>query len=580
MRTPIDAAVKPASARADVRASLPDGRVLSAPQGVTVESMIRASALPGEIPTVAALVDGELAELTTSLRRDAALQPVTMASADGMRVYRRSLSFMLITAARELFSDVAVFIDHSVSNGGYFCHVTGRNPFSKNELGIIKTRMREIVSADEPITRREVSLPEAIKIFEKNHDDDKVRLLRYREKPSLVIYSLREMRDYFHGYMVPSTGYLPYFDLTAAGDGFILWYPRRRDPTRLHPPAAPSPLFAAFQEYGGWLRMLGVHNVGGLNEAIENERIHELSLVAEALHEQHIARISTEIAALHPRPRLVLIAGPSSAGKTTFSKRLTVQLLAHGIRPFHMGVDDFFVDREKTPLDENGDLDFESPNAIDIHRLNRDLRALAGGEEVALPRYNFMTGKSEPGPTLRLGAGHVILLEGIHCLNPDLITRVPDESVYRIFVSALTQLNLDRHNRASTTDTRLIRRLVRDAHQRGWSPRETIQRWESVRRGEKRHIIPYQQNADTMFNSALAHELAVLRPLAEPLLLQVQPRTSARVEVKRLLALLQWFRPCPADVVPGNSILREFIGGSALKDFSAWDLRHAGTHGE
>ena len=580
MRTPIDAAVKPASARADVRASLPDGRVLSAPQGVTVESMIRASALPGEIPTVAALVDGELAELTTSLRRDAALQPVTMASADGMRVYRRSLSFMLITAARELFSDVAVFIDHSVSNGGYFCHVTGRNPLSKNELHSIKNRMREIVSADEPITRRELPLPEAIKIFEKNHDDDKVRLLRYREKPNLVIYSLREMRDYFHGYMVPSTGYLPYFDLTAAGDGFILWYPRRRDPTRLHPPAAPSPLFAAFQEYGGWLRMLGVHNVGGLNEAIENERIHELSLVAEALHEQHIARISTEIAALHPRPRLVLIAGPSSAGKTTFSKRLTVQLLAHGIRPFHMGVDDFFVDREKTPLDENGDLDFESPNAIDIHRLNRDLRALAGGEEVALPRYNFMTGKSEPGPTLRLGAGHVILLEGIHCLNPDLITRVPDESVYRIFVSALTQLNLDRHNRASTTDTRLIRRLVRDAHQRRWSPRETIQRWESVRRGEKRHIIPYQQNADTMFNSALAHELAVLRPLAEPLLLQVQPRTSARVEVKRLLALLQWFRPCPADVVPGNSILREFIGGSALKDFSAWDLRHAGTHGE
>ena len=580
MSTPADAALKPVSARVEVRASLPDGRVFSTPQGVTVESIIQATALPGEVPTVAALVDGELAELTISLQRDAVLQPVTLDSADGMRVYRRSLSFLLITAARELFPDVAVFIDHSVSSGGYFCHLTGRNPFSKNELRSIKTRMREIVSADEPITRREMPLPEAIKIFEKNHDDDKVRLLRYREKPSLVIYSLRDMHDYFHGYMVPSTAYLPYFDLTTAADGFILWYPRRRDPTKLQPPAAPSPLFAAFQEYGGWLRMLGVHNVGGLNEAIENDRIYELSLVAEALHEQQIARISTEIAALHPHSRLVLIAGPSSAGKTTFSKRLTVQLLAHGIRPFHMGVDDFFVDREKTPLDENGDLDFESPNAIDIHRLNRDLHALADGKEVALPRYNFKTGKSESGPTLRLGAGHVILLEGIHCLNPDLITRVPDESVYRIFVSALTQLNLDRHNRASTTDTRLIRRLVRDAHQRGWSPRETIQRWESVRRGEKRHIIPYQQNADTIFNSALAHELAVLRPLAEPLLMQVQPRTPERVEVKRLLALLQWFRPCPAGVVPGNSILREFIGGSALKDFTAWDLRHAGTQGE
>ena len=569
--------VQPASTRADIRANFPDGRVFSAPQGATIESIVQAAALPGEAPTVAALVDGELAELFTTLWRDTTLEPVTMATVDGMRVYRRSLSFLLITAARELFPDVSVFIDHSVSNGGYFCHVTGRQPFSANELRNIKTRMREIVSLDEPITRREEPLSEAIKIFQKNKDDDKVRLLRYREKPTLVIYSLREMRDYFHGYMVPSTVYLQYFDLTPVKNGFILWYPRRSDPTRLQPPTAPSKLFAAFQEYGDWLRMLGVHSVGGLNEAIENDRIHEFSLVAEALHEQQIARIATEIAALRPLPKLVLIAGPSSAGKTTFSKRLTVQLLAHGIRPFHIGVDDFFVDREKTPLDENGDFDFESPHAVDIQRLNRDIRTLARGEEVALPHYNFKVGKSEVGQTLRLGSDHVILLEGIHCLNPDLITRVPDESVYRIFVSALTQLNLDRHNRASTTDTRLIRRLVRDAHQRGWAPQETIQRWESVRRGEKRHIYPYQEHVNTMFNSALAHELAVLRPLAEPLLLQVQPRTPEHVEVKRLLALLRWFRPCPTMIVPGNSILREFIGGSALKDFNAWDFRNTAT---
>lgn len=527
---------------------------------------------------MAALVDGELAELFTTLWQDTTLEPVTMATADGMRVYRRSLSFLLITAARELFPDVPVFIDHSVSNGGYFCHVTGRQPFSANELQNIKIRMREIVSLDEPITRREESVSEATKIFQKNEDDDKVRLLRYREKPTLVIYSLREMRDYFHGYMVPSTAYLRYFDITPVENGFILWYPRRHDPTRLQPPTAPTKLFAAFQEYGGWLRMLGVHSVGGLNRAIQNDRIHEFSLVAEALHEQQIAKIATEIAALRPLPKLVLIAGPSSAGKTTFSKRLTVQLLAQGIRPFHIGVDDFFVDREKAPLDENGDFDFESPHAVDINRLNRDLRALTRGEKVALPRYNFKVGKSEAGQTFRLRSDHVILLEGIHCLNPDLITRVPDEGVYRIFVSALTQLNLDRHNRASTTDTRLIRRLVRDAHQRGWAPQETIQRWESVRRGEKRHIYPYQEHVNIMFNSALAHELSVLRPLAEPLLLQVQPRTPEHVEVKRLLALLQWFRPCPTTIVPGNSILREFIGGSALKDFNAWDFRNAAAN--
>ena len=570
--------VQPASTRADIRANIPDGRIFSAPQGTTIEGIVKAAALPGEAPTVAALVNGELAELFTTLWQDTTLEPVTMATADGMRVYRRSLSFLLITAARELFPDVPVFIDHSVSNGGYFCHVTGRHPFSANELRKIKTRMREIVSLDEPITRREESVSEATKIFQKNEDDDKVRLLRYREKPTLVIYSLREMRDYFHGYMVPSTAYLRYFDLTPAKNGFILWYPRRHDPTRLQPPTAPTKLFAAFQEYGGWLRMLGVHSVGGLNDAIENDRIHEFSLVAEALHEQQIAKIATEIAALRPLPKLVLIAGPSSAGKTTFSKRLTVQLLAQGIRPFHIGVDDFFVDREKAPLDENGDFDFESPHAVDINRLNRDLRALTRGEKVALPRYNFKVGKSEAGQTFRLGSDHVILLEGIHCLNPDLITRVPDEGVYRIFVSALTQLNLDRHNRASTTDTRLIRRLVRDAHQRGWAPQETIQRWESVRRGEKRHIYPYQEHVNIMFNSALAHELSVLRPLAEPLLLQVQPRTPEHVEVKRLLALLQWFRPCPTTIVPGNSILREFIGGSALKDFNAWDFRNAAAN--
>jgi uridine kinase len=316
------------------------------------------------------------------------------------------------------------------------------------------------------------------------------------------------------------------------------------------------------------MELMGVRDVGFLNDAIAGARVREVILVAEALHEQRVARVAQEIAERQGGVRLVLIAGPSSSGKTTFSRRLSIQLLANGLRPFALEMDSYFVDRIKTPRDENGAFDFESLAAVDVELFNEQVLHLLEGREVTLPKYNFHLGLRETGPTVRLARDHVLIVEGIHGLNPELVRHLPSELVYRIYVSALTQLNIDKHNRVPTTDTRLLRRIVRDAAYRGYSARETIERWGSVRRGEKLWIFPYQEHADVMFNSALVYELSVLKPLAEPLLLQIKPRTAPYVEAKRLLALLEWFEPLAPDLVPDNSILREFVGGSILQDFS------------
>ncbi|MGD8966190.1 MAG: nucleoside kinase, partial [Anaerolineae bacterium] len=322
-----------------------------------------------------------------------------------------------------------------------------------------------------------------------------------------------------------------------------------------------------FREYGKRLRLLGVDSVSGLNEAIDSGRIRETVLVSEALHEQRIAQIAHQINQ-EEEARLVLIAGPSASGKTTFSKRLSIQLLAQGIHPFPLALDNYFVDREKTPRDESGNYNFEVLEALDISLFNENLQALMRGEEVQLPHFDFKAGRRKKGEKVQLGPDHVIIVEGIHGLNPRLVAGVPDERIYRIYVSALTQLNIDRHNRVPTTDTRLIRRIVRDATYRGYTAEDTLENWDMVRQGEKRYIFPFQEHADVMFNSALVYELAVLRQLTVPLLLQVKPSSPRRVEVKRLLALLQWFEPCGTELIPDNSILREFIGDSILRDYT------------
>ena len=560
--------------RATVQARLPDGRIFEAPPGTLLNDFL-AAALPraetGSVPAVAAIVDGRLRELRTPLQRDAEVTPVLVTDADGARIYRRSLAFLLVTAAAEVFPEADVLIEHSAPTvGGYFCSVRGRAPFSAEDLRQLDARMRAIVAADEPIEKSVLPISEATQLFYDRGELDKARLLAHRRRDTLVLYSLRGRRDYFQGYMVPSTGCLRGFALEWFTAGFLLCFPHQARPLEVAHVEPYPKLFEVFEEAGEWLDKLGIRNAGSLNDAIQEGRLPEISLVAEALHEARIAKIASEIVAAGDRIRVVLVAGPSSSGKTTFSKRLAVQLLANGHHPFPLALDDYFVDRELTPLDEHGDADFEALHALDVHLFNEHLLSLMSGHTTTLPRYSFVLGRREPGQTVTLTRDHVIIVEGIHGLNPALVPELPHEVVYRVYVSALTQLNLDRHNRVSTADSRLVRRIVRDASSRGYNAAETIRRWPSVQRGEKHHIFPYQEHSDAIFNSSLVHELAVLRSAAEPLLLQVRTHDPEYVEANRLLSFLQWFRAAPADPVPDNSILREFIGNSILENFRLW----------
>jgi uridine kinase len=484
-----------------------------------------------------------------------------------------------------LFPEARLEVDHSVTFGGYYCEVEERPAFTPEELGAIEARMQAIVHADAPIGKERVPLEEAIDLYRGRGDEDEARLLSHRHhKDYLVLYDLRGWRDYFHGYMVPSASYLRYFGLYHYPPGFILRFPPRSC-LELEPVVDYPKLIHVFREYGNTLRLLGVENVGALDEAVEAGRTNEIILVAEALHEQRIAQIATQIAERarqgaerQDAVRLVLIAGPSASGKTTFSKRLAVQLLANGIRPIAVEMDSYFVDRDLTPRDEQGNFNFEVLEALDLPLFNRQLLQLMAGEEVTLPRFDFVAGVRLPGATIQLGPDQVLIVEGIHGLNPRLVPNVPTERIFRVYVSALTQLNIDRYNRVPTTDTRLLRRIVRDARTRGYTTTDTIERWESVHRGEREHIFPYQENADAMFNSALVYELGVLKPFAEPLLQQIEPGKPGYIEAKRLLAFLRWFDPIPADPIPDNSILREFVGGSNLEKFGTqWEKQLAPT---
>jgi len=556
--------------RPEVEVHLPDGRILSGPRGAKIGDFLEVVADSFDAPFVAAIVNGELRELTYPIKIEANVRPVTMSEPDGARIYRRSLTFLLEMAFSDLYPKGMLTIDHSVSFGGYYCQVSGRQALSESEIGALKVHMQELVDADLPFERMEIPISEAIAYFKQEGYDDKIHLLAHRNKDYLTMYSLRGRMDYHHGYMVPSTGYLRWFGFDFTNGGFTLRFPRRHAPTTLLEKHYYPKLLATFRQYGDWLTRLGIGNVGALNDAIRSGREHEIILVSEALHEQLISEIARKIAERHNEVSLVLVAGPSSSGKTTFSRRLTVQLLARGISPYPLELDNYFVDRDKTPRDENGDYNFEAIETLDLPLLAEHLQRLVAGKKVDMPHYNFKTGLREPGETLRLKRGQIIILEGIHGLNPRLIPETLSEKAFRVYVSALTQLNLDRHNRVSTTDTRLIRRIVRDARERGYTAKDTISRWESVRRGEKRYIFPYQENADVMFNSALAYELAALKPLAEPLLRQVPHGAPEYIEAKRLLAFIEWFLPIDIGLIPENSIAREFLGGSILKNFTLW----------
>jgi uridine kinase len=556
--------------RDTVQVHFPDGRAFDAPKGTTIEDFIKAARPKVDSDIVAALKNGKLRELSHKLTWDAELIPITSANSDGARIYRRSLSFLMIAAASEMWPDKIITVAHSMPFGGYYCECDDSGCITASNIQMLKQRMQALVDADLPINQVRVPLDEALESFRKNGDLEKAGLFTKRRKDYLTMYELNGVRDYFHGFMVPRTSYLELFDLRPYKDGFILQFPRRQAPNRLQPFEDEPRLARVFQNYDDWLRIIGLPSVAALNEALANGRMQQLILVAEAFHQQQLAQITAEIASRRDEIKIVLISGPTSAGKTTFSKRLSIQLMAHGIFPITIGMDNYFVDREITPRDENGDYDFETLEAVDVPLFRKHIKMLMRGETIQQPIYNFHTGKREEGSPLQIGSEHVLLIEGIHGLNPKLVEGIPSEAMYRVFISAFTQLNLDKHNRVPTTDTRLLRRIVRDAAHRGYTAADTIARWPSVRRGEKRHIFPYQNNANLFFNSALVYELSALKRLAEPLLLQVEPGTPERIEANRLLAFLQWFDPIPEsglELIASDSILREFIGGSILEKF-------------
>jgi uridine kinase len=566
-----DAKVVPAQPRTDAQVKFTDGRIYEGPLWTELRHFVDAAGAekPWAFPIVAALIDDELRELTYHIDRDVEVTALGTDDRDGSRIYRRSLTFLLVVAVHQLFPDAMVTVDHSVTFGGYYCEVQGRPQFTAEELAAVQDRMVAIVGSNAPIGKQRVPLAEAIDLFRSRGEEDKVRLLQHRQKDYLVLYELCGFRGYFHGYMAPSAGYISTFALQYYAPGFVLRFPQRQS-MELEPVVEYPKLVGVFRDYGATLRLLGLDDVGSLNTAITAGRANEIMLVAEARHEDGIASIATQIANGGGRAKLVLIAGPSSSGKTTFSKRLAVQLLAHGVRPIAIEMDNYFLDRELTPKDDEGNYDFECLEALDLALFNRDLSRLMAGDEVQLPRYNFLTGKREEGSVIQLGPDQILLIEGIHGLNSRLAPGASHDSVFRIYISALTQLNIDRHNRVSTTDNRLIRRIVRDARTRGYTAADTIGRWESVHRGERTHIFPYQENADAMFNSALVYELSVLKTYAEPLLLQLEPGKPGYVEAHRLLAFLNWFEPMPSELIPYNSILREFVGGGNLEHFEPW----------
>lgn len=514
-----------------------------------------------------ATVNGKLQELHKTIPDDAEVGFLTAADKPGMLTYRRSALLMMLKA----FYDVAgrdnvrkLSVEFAVGNGLY---IDAEGDFERNEelLSRVKAKMREYCEARIPIKKRSVNTDEAMELFHRHKMYDKERLFYYRRVSRVNIYSIGGFEDYYYGYMVPDTGYIRYFDLELYQGSIMLMLPDSSDPKTVQKFEPKDKLFQVMKEADVWGRKLQVPNVGALNQCISSGGMNELILVQEALMEKKIGDIA-EMIASRPDKKFVMIAGPSSSGKTTFSHRLSIQLRAKGLTPHPIAVDNYFVNRVDSPRDENGNYNYEALECLDIKLFNENMSDLLAGKRVQLPVYNFISGEREyRGDYLQLGAEDILVIEGIHCLNEKLSYSLPRENKFKIYISALTQLNIDEHNRIPTTDGRLIRRMVRDARTRGASAQDTIRMWPSVRKGEKENIFPYQEDADVMFNSALVYELSVLKQYAEPILFSV-PRDSAEyVEAKRLLKFLDYFLGVSSEDIPRNSIVREFIGGSCFK---------------
>lgn len=512
-------------------------------------------------------VNRKLQELSKALKTDSELEFLTTADAAGQQTYRRSMTLLLMKAVCKVAGHDKVTraqVQHSLSNG-YYCTLEGDLTLNEAFLQAVKEKMLEYVDRDLPIEKRNVHTDDAIRIFHEHRMYDKEKLCRYRRASRINLYNIGDFEDYYYGYMVPSTGYLKYFELYLYDEGFVIQFPRMQDPETVPPFEPQHKVFQVLKEASRWADMLGISTVGDLNDCISRGGMQQLIMTQEALQERKLAEIAQQIAGERSK-KFIMIAGPSSSGKTTFSHRLSIQLRAAGLNPHPIAVDNYFVERELTPRDADGNYDFECLEAIDIDLFNRQMYALLEGETVELPRFNFKLGKKEyHGDFLKLREDDILVIEGIHCLNDQLSACLPTESKFKIYISALTQLNIDEHNRIPTTDGRLIRRMVRDARTRGASAARTIQMWPSVRRGEEHNIFPYQEQADAMFNSALIYELAVLKQYAEPILFGINREAPEYMEAKRLLKFLDYFLGVDSAMIPANSLLREFIGSGCFQ---------------
>lgn len=535
------------------------------PIGSTLGEIYSGFDLNMEYGPVSAKVNNKVEGLNFRVYHNKDVEYLDMTTPSGSRAYTRTLFFVLCKAVKDLFGLALVVIDIPVSNG-FYCDLHLGRPVTDDDVTRLRTRMKEIIDAKLPITRHECPTDEAVELFQRLGDTSKAKLLRSSGSLYSCYYELGGYYDYYYGTLLTNTSQLYLFGLEKYYDGVLLRIPARSDPSQLGPMIKQDMMFEIFQEHHRWQGILKIRTMGDFNDAVKKGYSTQLINVSEALQEKKISRIADTIYESPKHPRIVLISGPSSSGKTTFCKRLSVQLMTNGLTPVMMSLDDYFVDRHVTPRDEKGDYDYESLYALDLDLLNQQLKQLLEGQEVQLPKYNFQTGKSEKngGKKLHLGEKEVLVVEGIHALNPLLTAEIPEEMKFRIYASALTTILLDDHNYIPTTDNRLLRRIVRDHKYRGCSAQETIRRWPSVRAGEKKWIFPYQENADMMFNTAMFFELAVIREQALPLLEQVPENCDEYSEAYRLRQFLHYISPVPDKQIPPTSLLREFLGGSSF----------------
>lgn len=548
-----------------INVTLENGEVKEFYKGIELESLANEYQKNHKYKIIAAIVNNELSELKKELMSDSKVEFIDLLNADGMRIYQRSLCLLLLSAAKKVLGkEVKILIEHSIGRS-LCCNIESKDFILTEEMvQELENKMKEMVQEDIEIEKLSLPTSYAMEILKDNHLEDKINLFKYKKASVINLYKLDDYYDYFYGYMAPRTSYLDKFSLLFRENQIIINLPLKENPGTVSVFKPSEKLNQIFDEATSWNKIMNVDNVGALNDVICKGDIGNLIRVSEALHEKKLAYIADMI---HRRKKVgvVLIAGPSSSGKTTFAKRLCVQLRVNGLKPYVISIDDYYLNRDDTPRKPNGEYDFECLEAIDIKQFNQDLKNLLDGKTVEIPHFNFKTGKREyKGDFITLKENEILVMEGIHGLNEKLTNSIPKENKFKIYLSALTQLNIDNHNRIPTTDTRLIRRIVRDNHFRGFKATNTMGMWKSVREGEEQNIFPYQEEADVMFNSSLIYELAVLKQYVEPLLFQIEKDDPNYKEAKRLIKFMDYFLGVPSEDIPNNSIIREFIGGSCF----------------